>query len=573
MHSSVMMETPCEFINVTPLNPLISKCQIKVCYVSDEPNRNRSIITKEVARDMANSLPGSPIVGYFNEAKGDFEEHNRVIDISNGKFTIKDKTRPYGFVDLGAKVWFQKFLDDGKVEREYLMTEGYIWTGQYPEAQRIIDEGNNQSMELDEELIDAFWTKDSKGKPQFFIINEAIISKLCVLGEDCEPCFEGANITSPQITFSFEDGFKEQLFSMMNEIKKVLNEGGAPTVFTRYAVEIGDTLWSAIYSYLEHTYPRANDEGYVYDSIYRIEGIYEEGSQKFAILQNRSNSKYFRMNFSLDDNAGFAASAELVEVTKTYVPAAQPQFALEDVEAFELEYAKKKKGAKEEDEDDKDDESKKSGEEDKEDPEDKKSGEEDEEDDSDDDDADDEDKKKKKKKTKFAKSEEDDEDDEDKCPKCGKPKSECECEDEEDDDEEKGKKGKYILEEIQEYVELSEKYSALEADYNAMKEEMAGLIEFKKSIEKKEKEAMIASFYMLSDEEKKDVVDNIDTYSLKDIEAELSIICVRNKVNFNLDEDNTETKKPTTFSLDGSLGDDNVPAWVKSLRNVAKSMN
>jgi hypothetical protein len=571
-HTSIRLETPCEFINVTPLNPLISKCQIKVCWVGDEPNRNKSIITKDVARDMANTLPGSPIVGYFNEAKGDFEEHNRVIDISNGKFAIKDTTRPYGFVDLGAKVWFQKFLDDGETEREYLMTEGYLWTGQYPEAQRIIDQGNNQSMELDDKLIDAFWTKDGKGKPQFFIINEAIISKLCVLGDDCEPCFEGSNITAPQITFSFEDGFKEQLFSMMNEIKKVLNEGGAPTVFTRYAVEIGDSLWSSIYSYLEHTYPRANDEGYVYDSIYRIEGIYEEGSQKFAILQNRSNSKYFRMNFSLDDTTGFAASAELVEVTKTYVPAAEPQFALADVEAFELEYAKKKKGEKEEDEDEKkkpedgdDDESKK--------PEDKKSGEEDDEDDSsDDDDADDDDEeKKKKKKTKFKKDEEDD-DDEDKCPKCGKPKSECTCEDE-DDDENKGKKSKYNLDEIEEYVELSQKYSALESDYNAMKAEMATLVEFKKSIEKKDKEAMIASFYMLSDEEKKDVIDNIDTYSLEDIEAKLSIICVRNKVNFNLDEDNKETTKPTTFSLDGSLGDDNVPAWVKSLRNVAKSMN
>ena len=567
-HTSIRLETPCEFINVTPLNPLISKCQIKVCWVGDEPNRNKSIITKDVARDMANTLPGSPIVGYFNEAKGDFEEHNRVIDISNGKFAIKDTTRPYGFVDLGAKVWFQKFLDDGETEREYLMTEGYLWTGQYPEAQRIIDQGNNQSMELDDKLIDAFWTKDGKGKPQFFIINEAIISKLCVLGDDCEPCFEGSNITAPQITFSFEDGFKEQLFSMMNEIKKVLNEGGAPTVFTRYAVEIGDSLWSSIYSYLENTYPRANDEGYVYDSIYRIEGIYEEGSQKFAILQNRSNNKYFRMNFSLDDTTGFAASAELVEVTKTYVPAAEPQFALADVEAFELEYAKKKKG-EEEDEDKKkkpedgdDDESKK--------PEDKKSGEEDDEDDSsDDDDADDEEKKKKKN-TKFKKDEEDD--DEDKCPKCGKPKSECTCEDEDDDDN-KGKKSKYNLDEIEEYVELSQKYSALESDYNAMKAEMATLVEFKKSIEKKDKEAMIASFYMLSDEEKKDVIDNIDTYSLEDIEAKLSIICVRNKVNFNLDEDNKETTKPTTFSLDGSLGDDNVPAWVKSLRNVAKSMN
>ena len=83
-HTSIKLDTyPCEFINVTPINPLISKCQIKVCYVGEDPNRNRSIITKEVATQMANSLPGSPIVGYYNESKKDFEEHNRVIDISN----------------------------------------------------------------------------------------------------------------------------------------------------------------------------------------------------------------------------------------------------------------------------------------------------------------------------------------------------------------------------------------------------------------------------------------------------------------------------------------------------------
>ena len=105
-HQSIKLETPCEFINITPINPLISKCQIKVCYVGDEPNRNRSIISKETAREMANSLPGSHIVGFYNESNGDFEEHNRIIDISNGKFEIKDTTRPYGFVDLGAKVWF-----------------------------------------------------------------------------------------------------------------------------------------------------------------------------------------------------------------------------------------------------------------------------------------------------------------------------------------------------------------------------------------------------------------------------------------------------------------------------------
>ena len=160
MHKSVKLSTPCEFINVQPLNPLISKCQIKVCYVGEQPNRNKSVITKEVATKMANSLPGSPIVGFFNEDKKDFEEHNRTIDIHNGQFEIKDATRPYGFVDLNAKCWFQKYIDDDSVEREYLVTEGYLWTGQYPECKRSVEQGNNQSMELDNKRIDAYWTKD-----------------------------------------------------------------------------------------------------------------------------------------------------------------------------------------------------------------------------------------------------------------------------------------------------------------------------------------------------------------------------------------------------------------------------
>jgi hypothetical protein len=154
MTNSVKIEQSVELINITPINPLISKCHIKVCYVGDEPNRNRSIITKEVAKQLANSLPGSPIVGYYNEEKEDFESHNKVIDISNGQFRLKDTTRPYGFVDLNARVWFEKYLENG-VEREFLVTEGFLWTGQYPEARRIIQKGNNQSMELDDKIINA----------------------------------------------------------------------------------------------------------------------------------------------------------------------------------------------------------------------------------------------------------------------------------------------------------------------------------------------------------------------------------------------------------------------------------
>jgi hypothetical protein len=53
IHSSVKLQFPCEFVNITKISPLISHCEIKVCYVGDDPNRNGSIITKEVALDMA----------------------------------------------------------------------------------------------------------------------------------------------------------------------------------------------------------------------------------------------------------------------------------------------------------------------------------------------------------------------------------------------------------------------------------------------------------------------------------------------------------------------------------------
>lgn len=531
-HTSIKLETPCEFINITPVNPLISKCQIKVCYVGDTPNRNGSVITKEVARQMANSLPGSPIVGYYNDATGDFEEHNRVIDISNGQFKIQDTTKPYGFVDLSARAWFQKFNDDG-VEHEYLMTEGYIWTGQYPECQRIIDQGNNQSMELDEKTLNATWTKDDNGKPKFFIINEAIISKLCVLGEECEPCFEGSQITKFSLTF--DEDFKQKLFSMMNDLKELIKEGGTK-VFSRYAVEIGDNLWNSLWNYTLEKYP---DTDNVYSSVYAIEGVCEEDSQKFAVLQNRADNKYYRLNFSLNETDGFVPADALIEVTESYTPAAEPQFSLEAVKTYETEYASKKK-AEEEDKNNKDNKSNSDN---------KSEGK--------DNDSDNPEDGKDKKPI----GKKDDPDD---------GKGNNSDDDGNKDDEDKKKKKKYSLEDVTEYQELKteyeelkSKYAALETEKNSLTEEIEPLREFKLASEKKDKEAMIAQFYMLSDDDKKDVIDNIDKYSVDDIEAKLSVICVRNKVSFDLDED--KETKPTTYNLNNSEDDDeSIPAWVKA---------
>ena len=418
-HISIKLNTPCEFIDITPINPLISKCQIKVCQVGDDPNRNGSIITKDVARELANSLPGSPIVGRYLADKKDFEEHSREMKIEDGELVFEDITQPYGFVDLGAKVWFQKFSDDG-VEHEYLMTEGYIWTGRYPEAQRIIDKGNNQSMELDPKSVNGVWSKDDNNYCEFFIINEAIISALCILGEDVEPCFEGASIGKVQ--FSLEDDFKTKLFSMMSEIKEILSKGGEP-------VNENEVIENA-------TVEEVKDEVEV-----PVEEIVAE---------------------VVDEVSEFAAKEEEAEVVEEETKEEETTEEVIEEEVAEEE-------------------------------------------------------------------------------------------------------AKYNLDEIPEYVELSDKFSALETENAELKEELKALKEFKLNIERTEKQEMINKFYMLSDEDKEDVVTNIDSYSLDDIEAKLCVICFRKGINFKEDADDSDV---TTYNLHDY--DNATPAWIKAVEQRSK---
>ena len=285
-------------------------------------------------------------------------------------------------------------------------------------------------------------------------------------------------------------------------------------MFTTYAVTVGDSLWTDLYSYVETAVPGQ-----------QIYGCYVEGDQKFAVLHNVEDNKFYRLNFSLSENNEFVPAEEVSELTDF---SGEAQFKAEDVEAFETEYKKKKE------EEDKDGEGNNPK------PDDKSEGE-----DSDDDDKDD-----------------------------------PEDDPEEDDDKKKKKKGQFSLEDSEEYQALLTKFNKLEADYNQLKtdydnltSEMEPLKQFKLETERKDKEAMINSFYMLSDDDKADVVKNIDTYSLDDIEAKLSIICVRNKVSFDLEDDKQKQGPSLTFNFDDPSKDATVPAWVKAAMEVAKDMN
>ena len=148
---------------------------------------------------------------------------------------------------------------------------------------------------------------------------------------------------------------------------------------------------------------------------------------------------------------------------------------------------------------------------------------------------------------------------------------------EKDEEEDEKSKTKNSLEENSvDVAKLQADFSELSQKYASLEEENKKLLAFKQEIEEKQKDDLINSFYMLSDEDKKDVIENKTNYSLDEIESKLSVICVRKKVSFDLNDEEKENKSEeevaTTFNLH-SVEVDNVPAWLKAVEDVRNRNN
>lgn len=466
-----------EFINIEGVSPFAAKCEIKVLYLGG--NRNGSFIDKDTAVQMAQTLPGCPIVGYYSENAEDFRDHGDQMIIDGDGIKFNCLTTPYGFVAPNSRVWFQDFEDTDEfgnsVVRTYLMTEGYLWVEQYKEAQKVINEGRPQSMELDEKTLKGHWSTDVNRGIDFFIINDAIFSKLCILGEDVEPCFEGANVTAPKVssTFTKDEKFTQTLFDMMKELKEL-------TLLT-------------------------NKEG--------------------GNLMNGQNTDFVAVNGGEPEVT--TATAEPVVATEP-IPA-EPVIIQPVVKEDNLEISSNSQDKIDLDNINENDNTLEE----------------------------------------FAKKNPEEDEDEEKKDGEQTPGDE----NGEKDDEQKKKTSKNSLEE--KYALLEQQFNDLQDKCSKLEEANASLVAFKAEVEDKEKDALINSFYMLSDEDKKEVIENKSKYTLDDIEKELSVICVRKKVNFNLDEeDNKEVNEtvPTTFNIDSNVGDD-LPAWLKAVESRRNENN
>ena len=279
------------------------------------------------------------------------------------------------------------------------MTTGYLWSGQFEELTKVINEGQPQSMELDSSSLQGHWATDNNLGVDFFIINDATFSKLCILGDNVEPCYEGASVTSPEVSknFSKDTDFQQTLFSMMNDLQTALNSKGGLNM-----------------------------------------------SENELLNESAENAEtQLELEHALETPTDEPANEELTSVEEEFVEANSADdtdTVAETVEETVNDFVEKKE-------------------------------------------------------------EEDESDDKD--------EDESNEADDEDEDDKKKPNNQHSLEE----------FEALQAELESLRAEIKELREFKLNVENQQKDALIASYHMLSDEDKAEVIAHKSEFSLDEIKA------------------------------------------------------
>ena len=275
--------------NLTKYSDTISKGRCRIFY--KYANRNGTYITDEFAEKLLSTIPYTPVKGIYDNFDEDYTDHGNKRSLG----------RIYGIVPENPNLQWEKHLDEDGIEREYACVDVLIFTALYEEAGEIL--GKAQSMEIYEPSIKGSW-KIINGR-RMFEYTEGSFLGLQVLGEDVEPCFEGAAF------FSLYSSLKQ----LVDEIKEYtlklpeINTGGQSQMFEKLNFKLSDSeKHNAIWNLIN---PNYNEEG-GWTIEYAICDIYDD----YALAYNYAEASYERIYYTKNDETN---EVSIIERKKVFV--------------------------------------------------------------------------------------------------------------------------------------------------------------------------------------------------------------------------------------------------------------
>ena len=275
--------------NLTKYSDTISKGRCRIFY--KYANRNGTYITDEFAEKLLSTIPYTPVKGIYDDFDEDYTDHGNKRSLG----------RIYGIVPENPNLQWEKHLDEDGIEREYACVDVLIFTALYEEAGEIF--GKAQSMEIYEPSIKGSW-KIINGR-RMFEYTEGSFLGLQVLGEDVEPCFEGAAF------FSLYSSLK-QLVDEIKEYTLKLPEkkiGGQSQMFEKLNFKLSDSeKHNAIWNLIN---PNYNEEG-GWTIEYAICDIYDD----YALAYNYAEASYERIYYTKNDETN---EVSIIERKKVFI--------------------------------------------------------------------------------------------------------------------------------------------------------------------------------------------------------------------------------------------------------------
>ena len=289
--------------NLKELNPVLSQARCRIFYKYE--NRNGTYITDEFAQKLISSLPYTPVKGIYDNFDEDYTDHGLKRDLG----------RIYGIVPENPNFSWEKHLDEDEIEREYACCDVYIFTALYEEAFQIV--GKSQSMELYPPSIKGDWAIINGKK--LFKFEDGCFLGLQILGDDVEPCFEGAAF------FTFYNDLKNAIkklerYSLDSNIK------GGKSEMTKLNFKLSDSQkHDAIWVLLNDKYTEESN----WEITYTILDIYDD----YALVYSYEAGSYERVYYTKNDETD---SVELGARKKCYVIdiTEEEKTALEALRAF-----------------------------------------------------------------------------------------------------------------------------------------------------------------------------------------------------------------------------------------------
>lgn len=262
--------------NLEKYNDVLSKARCRIFYKYE--NRNGTYISDEFAEKLLSTLPYAPVKGIYSQGEGDYTDHG----------SERDEGRIYGIVPEQPNISWETHIDEDGVERTYACADVLIFTAIYKEASDIV--GKSQSMELYAPSL-KYHEAIVRGK-RFIVFDEGCFLGLQVLGNNVEPCFEGASFYSLQNTIEMA----------INQLKKY---GGTNMHKINFKLS-DDEKFQALWALLN---PEYNEEGN-WTVTCSISAVYDD----YALVFNYETGNYQRAYYAKNDETDMVELGDIVNV-------------------------------------------------------------------------------------------------------------------------------------------------------------------------------------------------------------------------------------------------------------------